>query len=85
MRDSCEVQSALRLYAALTTNNYVRFFKLVRGAGYLASCLLQRYFNQVRTRALDVITRAFCPSKVVVEVSGLRGAGWGGRFCAAGW
>ena len=55
---------------ALSTNNYVRFFKLVRGAGYLASCLLQRYFNQVRTRALDVITRTFCPPKKVVEVSG---------------
>ncbi|XP_043215823.1 germinal-center associated nuclear protein-like [Amphibalanus amphitrite] len=67
VRESPEVQAALRLYVALSSNNYVRFFKLVRRAGYLASCLLQRYFNQVRTRALDVITRTYCPAKAVVE------------------
>ncbi|XP_037070236.1 germinal-center associated nuclear protein-like, partial [Pollicipes pollicipes] len=67
VRESAEVQSALRVYVALSTNNYVRFFKLVRRSAYLPACLLQRYFNQVRTRALDVITRTFCPPKKVVE------------------
>lgn len=43
---------AVQAFAAVNSNNFVRFFKLVKGASYLASCLLHRYFNQVRNRFL---------------------------------
>jgi hypothetical protein len=38
--------------AALYTNNFVRFFALVRSATLLQACVLSRYFNQVSLCAL---------------------------------
>ncbi|CAL8387635.1 unnamed protein product [Gadus morhua 'NCC'] len=52
VRNSPEVKFAVQAFAALNSNNFVRFFKLVKCASYLASCLLHRYFNQVRSKAL---------------------------------
>lgn len=52
VRNSPEVKFAVQAFAAVNSNNFVRFFKLVKGASYLASCLLHRYFNQVRNRFL---------------------------------
>lgn len=49
VRNSPEVKFAVHAFAAVNSNNFVRFFKLVKGASYLASCLLHRYFNQVST------------------------------------
>lgn len=48
VRNSPEVKFAVQAFAAVNSNNFVRFFKLVKAASYLASCLLHRYFNQVR-------------------------------------
>lgn len=50
VRNSPEVMLAVQAFTAVNSNNFVRFFKLVKGASYLASCLLHRYFNQVRGR-----------------------------------
>lgn len=47
VRNSPEVKLAVQAFAAVNSNNFVRFFKLVKGASYLVSCLLHRYFNQV--------------------------------------
>lgn len=47
VRNSPEVKLAVQAFTAVNSNNFVRFFKLVKGASYLASCLLHRYFNQV--------------------------------------
>lgn len=47
VRNSPEVKFAVQVFSALSSNNFVRFFKLVKCASYLASCLLHRYFNQV--------------------------------------
>ncbi|KAF7658146.1 hypothetical protein LDENG_00016710 [Lucifuga dentata] len=58
VRNSPEVKFAVQAFAALNSNNFVRFFKLVKGASYLASCLLHRYFNQVRTKALKTLNMA---------------------------
>ncbi|KAJ3592539.1 hypothetical protein NHX12_007666 [Muraenolepis orangiensis] len=52
VRNSVEVKFAVQAFTALNTNNFVRFFKLVKCASYLASCLLHRYFNQVRAKAV---------------------------------
>ncbi|KAM3862155.1 germinal-center associated nuclear protein [Diretmus argenteus] len=58
VRNSMEVKFAVQAFAALNSNNFVRFFKLVKGASYLASCLLHRYFNQVRVKALRTLNIA---------------------------
>uniref|UniRef100_A0A3Q3QX71 Germinal-center associated nuclear protein n=1 Tax=Monopterus albus TaxID=43700 RepID=A0A3Q3QX71_MONAL len=58
VRNSPEVKFAVHAFAAVNSNNFVRFFKLVKGASYLASCLLHRYFSQVRKRALKTLNMA---------------------------
>ncbi|KAM9850955.1 germinal-center associated nuclear protein [Aulostomus maculatus] len=58
VRNSPEVKFAVQAFAAVNSNNFVRFFKLVKGASYLASCLLHRYFNQVRSKALKTLNMA---------------------------
>ncbi|XP_054471888.1 germinal-center associated nuclear protein [Anoplopoma fimbria] len=58
VRNSPEVKLAVQAFTAVNSNNFVRFFKLVKGASYLASCLLHRYFNQVRAKALNILNIA---------------------------
>uniref|UniRef100_A0A8C7PY41 Germinal-center associated nuclear protein n=1 Tax=Oncorhynchus mykiss TaxID=8022 RepID=A0A8C7PY41_ONCMY len=58
VRNSPEVKFAVQAFAALNSNNFVRFFKLVKSASYLAGCLLHRYFNQVRGKALGTLNNA---------------------------
>ncbi|XP_053296244.1 germinal-center associated nuclear protein [Pleuronectes platessa] len=58
VRNSPEVKFAVQAFSAVSNNNFVRFFKLVKGASYLASCLLHRYFNQVRAKALKTLNIA---------------------------
>lgn len=52
VRESPEVDFAVQAFAALNSNNFVRFFKLVSAASYLSSCILHRYFNQVNASDL---------------------------------
>ncbi|XP_066542369.1 germinal-center associated nuclear protein isoform X2 [Hoplias malabaricus] len=59
VRDSAEVKFAVQAFAALNSNNFVRFFKLVNAASYLACCILHRYFNQVRHSALKALNIAY--------------------------
>ena len=50
------------MFNAIDNNNYVRFFRLVREeANYLQACILLRYFNDVRARALARIVKAYAP------------------------
>ncbi|XP_056884180.1 germinal-center associated nuclear protein isoform X1 [Takifugu flavidus] len=58
VRNSPEVKLAVQAFAAVNSNNFVRFFKLVKRASYLVSCLLHRYFNQVRAKALQTLNLA---------------------------
>ncbi|XP_029967911.1 germinal-center associated nuclear protein [Salarias fasciatus] len=58
VRKSPEVKFAVQVFAAVNSNNFVRFFKLVKRASYLASCMLHRYFNQVRAKALKSLNIA---------------------------
>jgi hypothetical protein len=69
VRLSPPVRRAVQAYLALTNHNYVRFFSLVRSAGFLAAAVLMRYFPQVRVQALEILVRAMCPSqRGVVQV-----------------
>ncbi|XP_076245384.1 RRM_XMAS2 and SAC3_GANP domain-containing protein xmas isoform X2 [Calliopsis andreniformis] len=60
IQKSPEVQFALEVYSALESNNYYKFFKLVHKTTYLNACILLRYFNQVRLKALSVMVKAYC-------------------------
>ncbi|KAM8934138.1 germinal-center associated nuclear protein [Pelodytes ibericus] len=62
IRDSAEVKFALQVFSALNSTNFVRFFKLIRSASYLNSCILHRYFNQIRRDALQVLNVAYTAS-----------------------
>lgn len=64
VRNSPEVKFAVHVFAALDNNNFVRFFKLVKRASYLASCLLHGYFNQVRNCFLHETEKTLNLSKV---------------------
>lgn len=60
VQNSQEVQFAIKVYFSLDSNNYYKFFKLVRKTTYLNACILLRYFNQVRLKALSVMVKAYC-------------------------
>ncbi|XP_006022113.1 germinal-center associated nuclear protein [Alligator sinensis] len=62
VRNSPEVRFAVQAFAALNSNNFVRFFKLVRAASYLNACLLHCYFNQIRREALKSLNFAYTVS-----------------------
>ena len=63
VRNSPEVTFALKVFSSLNSNNYVRFFKLLRSASYLNACIMHRYFTQVRSRALQTMTKAYRPQE----------------------
>jgi len=62
VQNSPEVQFAIKVYFSLDSNNYYKFFKLVRKTTYLNACILLRYFNQVRLKALSIMVKAYCRS-----------------------
>ena len=59
LRESPDVQFVIKVFYALNSNNYVRFFKLVKHASFLNACIMHRYFNQVRSRALWTMLKAY--------------------------
>lgn len=62
MQKSEPIVFAIKVYNALDNNNYVRFFRLVQQEStYLQACILLRYFNDVRARALARIVKAYAP------------------------
>ncbi|KAK2532034.1 Mcm3ap [Columba livia] len=62
VRNSPEVRFAVQAFAALNSNNFVRFFKLVQTASYLNACILHCYFNQIRKDALKSLNIAYTVS-----------------------
>lgn len=59
IQKSPEIRFAIEVFIAMDNNNYVKFFQLVRRTSYMNACILLRYFNQVRTRALEVILKSY--------------------------
>ncbi|XP_055883267.1 germinal-center associated nuclear protein-like isoform X1 [Biomphalaria glabrata] len=59
VRDSEPIHFAVKAYNAVNSNNYVRFFRLIKGTSFLNACILHRYFNQIRVKALIIIMKAF--------------------------
>ncbi|XP_064632877.1 germinal-center associated nuclear protein-like [Lineus longissimus] len=58
IRTSPAVKFAVETYHALDSNNYIRFFKLVKKVTFLQACIMHRYFNQVRHKALRIMLKA---------------------------
>jgi hypothetical protein len=58
---SPEIRYALSVYMAMESNNYVKFFSLVRATPYLNACILLRYFTQVRVKALTNMLKSYVP------------------------
>ena len=69
VRESPEVRFALSVYSALNSNNYIKFFKLVKRAPYLMACIIHRYFTQVRSVALIMMLKAYRAPGSFVNVS----------------
>lgn len=69
IRESSEITFALKVLTSLSNNNYVKFFKLVKKATLLQGCILLRYFNQVRRKALQTMIRAYCSGRNVTMYS----------------
>lgn len=65
IKQSPEIQFAIKMYLAFESNNYVRFFQLVRTTTYLNACILLRYFTQVRVKALEIMFKAYVPRNPV--------------------
>lgn len=59
IQKSAEIRFAIEVFIAMDNNNYVKFFQLVRRTTYMNACILLRYFNQVRTKALEVILKSY--------------------------
>ncbi|KZC11005.1 Protein xmas-2 [Dufourea novaeangliae] len=85
---SSAVQFALKVYSVLESNNYYKFFKLVQKTTYLNACILLRYFNQVRLKALSVMVKAYCrttstayPLYELLDILGFEDEGEAIYFC----
>lgn len=63
IRGSDQVKFAIRVFYALQSNNYIQFFNLLRKATYLNACLMHRYLNKIRLKAVTVMSRAFKSQK----------------------
>jgi hypothetical protein len=59
IRDSSELHFVRCVHSALSSNNYIRFFKLVGQATFLQACIMHRYFGQVRVKALQIMVKAY--------------------------
>ncbi|KAK7083595.1 Germinal-center associated nuclear protein [Halocaridina rubra] len=59
VQKSPNVIYALKVFLALKSNNFVKFYKLIRSGTYLQGCILHRYFQQVRSKALDTYFKAY--------------------------
>ncbi|GBP32759.1 Protein xmas-2 [Eumeta japonica] len=62
IQKSESITFVMQVFNALDNNNYVRFFRLIKEkATYLQACILLRYFNDVRARALARIVKSYSP------------------------
>lgn len=59
IRESSQVQFAIRVHQSVTERNYIQFFTLLQQATYLQSCLMHRHIRRVRLDALKLILGAY--------------------------
>ncbi|GMT24590.1 hypothetical protein PFISCL1PPCAC_15887, partial [Pristionchus fissidentatus] len=60
VRESAPVRLALKLFSTIQSNNYSRFFRLVREqATFSQCCILYRYFGKMRLSAFSTMVTAY--------------------------
>ncbi|KAL3853116.1 hypothetical protein ACJMK2_016691 [Sinanodonta woodiana] len=68
IRNTHEIDFALKVYSALNSSNYVRFFKLVKDGSFMNACIMHRYFTQVRSRALITMMKSYSMSSKPAQI-----------------
>ncbi|PIK51252.1 putative 80 kDa MCM3-associated protein [Apostichopus japonicus] len=63
VRNSEAILFSVQCVSSISSQNYVKFFKLVKSASYLNGCIMHRYFTQVRNIALEIINKAFSTNR----------------------
>jgi len=59
VRNSEPVKFALRVHQAFTSNNFVKFFNLMKETTLLNACIMHRYFAMMRSAAFQLLRKAF--------------------------
>lgn len=59
VRTSPAIRFALQAYFAVNSNNYVKFFQLVKKTTFTNACIMHRYFTQVRNKALVLMMKGY--------------------------
>ncbi|XP_024969389.1 SAC3 family protein A-like isoform X1 [Cynara cardunculus var. scolymus] len=72
-RKDAAVKHALAVRAAVTSGNYVSFFRLYKIAPNLNTCLMDLYIEKMRYAALKCITRSYRPTLPVSYVAQVLG------------
>ncbi|KAL0539282.1 hypothetical protein IC582_023478 [Cucumis melo] len=67
------VNHALAVRAAVTSENYVKFFRLYKAAPNLNACLMDLYAEKMRYKAINCMSRSYRPSLPVPYVAQVLG------------
>uniref|UniRef100_A0A2N9EF46 PCI domain-containing protein n=1 Tax=Fagus sylvatica TaxID=28930 RepID=A0A2N9EF46_FAGSY len=67
------VKHALAVRAAVTSGNYVLFFRLYKTAPYLSTCLMDLYVEKMRYKAVSCMSRSYRPTVPVSYVAQVLG------------
>ncbi|XP_046912006.2 RRM_XMAS2 and SAC3_GANP domain-containing protein xmas [Dermatophagoides farinae] len=59
IKQSADVQLAIKLYQSYDSRNHVKFFRFVRQADFFKSCILNRYLNRFRIKTLNIQRKAY--------------------------
>ncbi|KAH9427094.1 Germinal-center associated nuclear protein [Dermatophagoides pteronyssinus] len=69
VKQSADVQLAIKLYQSYDNRNHVKFFRFVRRADFFKSCILNRYLNPFRIKALNIQRRAYSVPKSSIPIA----------------
>nr|GMC96046.1 SAC3 family protein A-like isoform X1 [Ipomoea batatas] len=72
-RENTAVKHALSVRTAVTSENYVLFFKLYRTAPNLSSCLMDLYVEKMRYAAVRCMSRSYRPTVPIPYVAQVLG------------
>ncbi|XP_046628804.1 uncharacterized protein LOC124309310 [Neodiprion virginianus] len=88
IQKSPEVRFTIEVYSSIDSHNFSKFFKLVKKTTYLNACILLRYFQQVRVKALSVMVKAYCrvtfnpfPLYELIDILGFEDENEAVNFC----
>ncbi|KAI3926853.1 hypothetical protein MKX01_032768 [Papaver californicum] len=70
------VKHALAVCTAVTSGNYVLFFRLYKAAPNLSTCLMDLYVEKMRFEAVKCMSQSFCPTVPVAFVTQSRCCLW---------